>query len=119
MGKMEKTTRKNTVDNMFADFHTGRVFNLPSMHHIVFEEPPRGSTMYGPGQFHPLCCYVRAQYFQNATSKTELYEELRTMDRVEVNRTNAAMNIYRRALRKLCFFLCNVHHPTPGQLDLD
>ena len=29
------------------------------------------------------------------------------------------MNIYRRALRKLCFFLCNVHHPTPGQLDLD
>ena len=114
-------SRETDVDNIFVDADTGRVYDLPSMHHIVFEEPPMNNPMYGAGAFHPLCCYVRSQFFQNGTSKTELYEELRSMDDVDTVRVNAseAMRKYRYALRKLCFLLCKVPHPTPAQLDLD
>ena len=92
------------------------------MNNVVYDEPP--TNQIKPGLFHPLCCYVRALYFQNALkfvnylpnlflfflSKAEIFDELRT--EIGLQRP------MRSCLRRLCFLLSNVSHPTPGQMDL-
>ena len=42
-----------------------RCYEIPEMNHVIYEEPPIGTAR--PGVYHPLCCYVLAQYYFNGS----------------------------------------------------